>query len=769
MTRAPRVAIVSTYPPRQCGLATFSQDLFHSIREIPEVTGAGPGDLQVVAMDTGHYRQDYPPEVRIQVRANHWTDYREAAELLNLSPADVVSLQHEYGIFGGENGNLVIYLLKGLKKPVVTTLHTVLEKPTAGQRETLKTICGLSTLVVAQASKAVDILVGVFDVPRDKILLIPHGTPDVPFLDPAFYKHQCGTEGRRVVLTFGLISPNKGIEYAIEAMSLLVREFPDLLYIVLGATHPEVKKRYGESYRLSLERLVKERGLEDNVVFHNRFVSREQLLEFLVSADIYLTPYLAQEQIVSGTLAYAVACGKAVMSTPYLYAQELLADGRGVLVPFRNPEAMAEGLRSILSQNVLRDSMRSKAYAYGRKMTWPVVARSYMKAFEDAFRSYGPLAAEARRWVKPADQPSLPEVNLAHLRTLTDEVGLLQHACFSTPDRIHGYSTDDVARALLVSTMNWRLMADEAIWPFLQTYMAFVNHAIDPRTGRVRNFMSYDRRWTEEVGSDDCHGRTLWALGYCVHHLRIEPLFRLATRLFNRVRVPAASITSPRASAYIVLGCIQYLKHFAGDTEARALALSQASHLASLLKENSSQGWTWFEDIVSYDNGRLPQALIAAGAYLKDEAMLQGGLAALDWLLEMQTDPVQGHISLVGSHGWYRRGRERARFDQQPVEIPALMDACNEAFRATGEGRWISAMERCFSWFLGRNDVHSALYDFSTGGCFDGIHHMGVNQNQGGESTVSWLMSLHRMHLVHNEQTVRATAESNGEVAATRP
>lgn len=772
MTKVPRVAIVSTYPPRQCGLAVFSQNLFNSLRalgEFGEDREANNARLQVVAMDPGQYQGDYPPEVCLQIRAHRWTDYREAAEFLNLSSVDVVSLQHEYGIFGGEDGNLVLHLLKGMKKPVVTTLHTVLEQPTPGQRATLKTVCDLSTAVVAQARKAVDMLVDVFDVPREKIVMIPHGAPDVPFLDPAFYKKSRGTEGRRVLLTFGLISPNKGIEYAIEAVARLVEEFPDLLYVVLGATHPEVKKRHGESYRLSLERLVEERGLQDNVVFHNRFVSEEQLLEFLVSADIYLTPYLAEEQIVSGALAYAVACGKAVVSTPYWYAQEVLGEGRGVLVPFRDSAAMADGLRPLLADQVLRDGMRSNAYAFGRRMTWPVVARSYMEVFVDAFRAYGRQTAEARRWAKATDHPALPEVNLGHLRALTDDVGLLQHACHSTPNRFHGYSTDDNARALLLACMNWQLVADESIWPLVHTYMAFVNHAVDPETGRVRNFMLYDRRWVEEAGSDDCHGRTIWALGYCVNHLPVEPLFRLALGLFNRIRSPAAAIRSPRASAYVVLGCIEYLRHFAGDAETRTLAVRQASWLVQLLRENSTDGWIWFEDVVTYDNGRLPQALIVAGSYLRDDSLLTSGLRALDWLLDLQTDPEDGHISLVGTDGWYRRGRQRARFDQQPVEIPALMDACYVALRATGEKRWLAAMERCFSWFLGSNDVCSPLCDFTTGGCFDGIHHMGVNQNQGGEAVLSWLMSLHRMHLAYNEQTVKATAGRGNEVTFTTP
>jgi glycosyltransferase involved in cell wall biosynthesis len=391
MTGLPGVAIVCTYPPRQCGLAVFSRHLLDSLRALGEDREADGGRLQVVAVDSGEQDGDYPPEVRFRIGAHSRADYREAAWFLNASCAEVVSLQHEYGIFGGRDGDFVIHLLRGLKKPVVTTLHTVLERPAPGQRLTLKTVCALSSVVVAQADGAVDVLVDVFDVLRGKIVVVPHGAPDVPLLDSAFHKRSIGAEGRRVVLTFGLLSPNKGIEYAIEAVARLVDEFPDLLYVVVGATHPEVKKRHGERYRFSLERLVREKGLQSNVVFHNRFVSDEELMGYLLSADIYLTPYLAEEQIVSGTLAHAVACGKAVVSTPYRYAREVLAEGRGVLVPFRDPAAVAEGLRPLLADPVLRERMGRNAYTFGRRMTWPVVARAYAQVFGDAFRAHAAL------------------------------------------------------------------------------------------------------------------------------------------------------------------------------------------------------------------------------------------------------------------------------------------------------------------------------------------------------------------------------------------
>ena len=769
MDKQVRVAFVSTYPPRQCGIGTFSHDLLSGLQEIHASRGVANTNLQVVAIDSAHYRYDYPPEVRLQIRDHRMGDYREAAEFLNLSPVGAVSLQHEYGIFGGEDGNHVIHLLRTLKRPVVTTLHTVMDEPTPGQRETLRTICALSTFVVVQTQRAVDMLDQVFGVPRKKIVMIHHGTPDVPFLDPAFYKDQCGAEGRRMILTFGLINPNKGVEYAIEALSNVVSEFPDVLYIVLGATHPEVKRRFGESYRLSLEQLVKEKGLANNVVFHNQFVPKEQLIKFLVAADIYLTPYLSKQQIVSGTLAYAVACGKAVVSTPYWYAEELLSDDKGVLVPFRDSGALAAQLKTLLADQRLRDRLRKRAYRFGRQMTWREVAGSYLKVFENAMEEYGMQAVAAHTWVKATDQPSLPDVNLNHLRAMTDDVGMLQHAFFMTPDRIHGYCTDDNARALIVATMNWHLMADESILPLLQTYLAFVNHAIDRETGKIRNFMSYARKWTEEVGSEDSHGRTVWALGHCVAHMPTDAVLSLAMRLFNRALAPSGMVKSPRAAAYVVLGCLEYLNGFGGDREAMEVAYGGARRLADQLRSNTSSDWVWFEDILSYDNARLPQTLIAAGRRLKDEELLQDGLRSLEWLLDVQTDPKDGHISLVGTAGWYCRGGERARFDQQPLEISALIDACYEAYLATGEDRWSNRMERCFNWFFGRNDVRKVLYDFTSGGCYDGLHPTGVNQNEGAESTLSWLMALHRMHQVRNEQIVTAatTSASNREVAGT--
>lgn len=744
-SRGMRVAFVSTYPPRQCGIGVFCQDLLLALGEVKRIGRLGIAAARVVAIDSAPYRYDYPSEVCFQIRNYLQKDYGEAAEFLNLSPIDVVSIQHEFGIFGGADGEYVIDLMEAVRKPLVTTLHTVLKNPTPGQRGTLRRICNLSTRIVVQAHCAVEMLADVYAVPRSKIHMIHHGVPHVPFLDPAFHKGQCGAGGRQMILTCGLISPNKGIECAIDALATVAQVFPDVLYVVLGATHPEVRKRFGETYRSSLEEKVKERGLEHNVSFVNRFVTKEELIRFLVAADVYCTPYTSVEQTSSGTLAYAVACGKAVVSTPYLYAEELLADGRGVLVPFGDPTALAEEIGRLLDDQGIRDRIRMKAYQFGRHMLWTEAGASYLKVFGEAMEDHGTASGKVYAQIeRPAESPR-PDVNLNHLKTLTDDTGVLQHARFLTPDREHGYCTDDNARALIVSVTNWHLFRDEEILPLIDTYLAFLTHSVHRGTGRVRNLMSYDRGWLEDVGSEDSHGRTLWALGHCVAYGPSEAVSNHATQLFNLILRHCAVLRSPRAAAYSILGCLTYLRRFGGDTGARAVACDLAYYLANLLRSTASDDWVWFEDIVVYANARLPQALVGMGNLLKDKELLHDGLRSLEWLLAIQTDPSGKHLSLVGCNGWYPRGEEKAKFDQQPVEIPCLLDACHEAFLATGEEKWLLEMERCFGWFLGRNDVGEAVCDLRSGGCRDGIGPSSMNDNEGAEATLSWLMALHSM------------------------
>ena len=458
-----------------------------------------------------------------------------------------------------------------------------------------------------------------------------------------------------------------------------------------------------------------------------------------------------KDQIPPGPLAYALACGKVIVSTPYWYAQELLADGRGCLVPFRDSEALADKLIELLGDEAMRSRMRKLSYQYGRKMIWREVARNYAAAFEKALLEYSSVGKKSVQSLAVTESAVLPEIRLNHLRAMTDDTGLFQHALYTVPNRGHGYCIDDNARALIVTVMNWRLFKDEQICPLFRTYLSFLLDAYNRDAGRMRNFLSYQRRWQEEVGSEDSHGRSIWALGYTIAYPPDDSLLGLITRLFKQLLLPVDSFVSPRAWAFTIIGALYYLKRFGGDPEVRKLLVNLSGQLCQQFSEYATEEWFWLEEIVTYDNARIPQALIGAGSYLQEQQILQTGLCALNWLISIQTNPAGGQLSLVGNNGWYRRGGEKAPFDQQPLDAAAMVAACTQAYLATGEPRWQIAMDWSFNWFFGNNDTHQTLYDFSSGGCYDGLMPGGVNMNQGGESTLSLLLALHEMHLTSHQ------------------
>jgi len=500
-----------------------------------------------------------------------------------------------------------------------------------------------------------------------------------------------------------------------------------VVYIVLGVTHPGVKEASGESYRLSLERLVVSLGLERNVLFHNRYVSLPVLCEYIQAADVYVTPYQGKDQITSGTLAYAVASGRAVISTPYCYAEELLADERGRLADFGDVDGFARHLGDLLSNKSERETVRKAAYDYGRAMTWANTARQYAETFHEACTTFADQARELVREKRRAMRLSLPELRLDHLFTMTDDTGIFQHATFATPARTHGYCTDDNTRAMVVAATAWSLTKDRQMLPRIQTYLSFLEHAQPAEPGFFRNFMSYDRRWMEEAPSEDCQGRVLWALGHLIVHAPFESLRHLATDMFQVALEPIDTLRFPRAWALSILGLHYYLRWFDSDQEVRGKLRSLAGKLDKVFAENQSDDWPWFEDVITYDNARMPQALIIAGFTLEDDKLVDRGLKVLEWLLESQTAE-DGHLSIIGNKGWYRRGGERARFDQQPLEAAALIGACKAAYRASGNSEWLVKMRRCFEWFLGQNDVGASLIDFGTRGCYDGLESDGARE-----------------------------------------
>jgi glycosyltransferase involved in cell wall biosynthesis len=735
-----QVALLGSHLPRHCGIATFTSDLTDALAEqIPNL------DSFVIAMNDLGRRYPYRERVRFEISEGDEASYRRAADYLNVNGVDVLSLQHEYGIFGGKCGSHILSLLRELRMPIVTTLHTILAEPNESQRLVMDEIVKLSERLVVMSHHGADLLRRVHNAPESKLELIPHGIDATPV--DSSKRELFSVEGKSVIFTFGLLSPDKGIEYVIDALPTILARFPNVIYIVLGATHPHIKERQGETYRLMLENRAIRLGVASQVRFNNRFVSRDELRQYLSIADIYVTPYLKPEQITSGTLAYALGAGKAVISTPYWYAEELLAEDRGILVPWRDPKAIATSVIELLSNDEKRKAMQSRATEYGRAMSWPQVAKKYEQCFERAIEVHG----ERRRTASPSRilvgrALGLPELNLNHLRAMSDSTGLIQHADYNIPCYNEGYCLDDNARALLLMTLLQEVGTDEAVEvkALSARYLAFISHAFNPASGRFRNKMSYARTWLEDRGSEDSHARALWALGAVVGRSFDPGGQSLGGQLFHAALPVAMDFTSPRSWAFVLLGICEYLRAFQGDSSVQSMQTTLAGRLMAAYRSVRVPGWNWFEESVTYSNARLPQALIAVGRYIKNTEMIAIGLDSLAWLAREQTSP-EGHYAPIGSNGFWHRGDEKPMFDQQPLEASAMVSACLEASRATGEQRWLEEARRAFYWFLGDNHLQQALYDDATGGCRDGLHRERVNQNQGAESTLAFLLALLEM------------------------
>ena len=733
------IVLIGNYLPRQCGIATFTTHLLESI-----ALNALDKDCWAVAMNDRPEGYAYPSQVRFEINQSQLNEYSLSADMCNLNQVDVICLQHEYGIFGGKRGSFIIELLRDLKMPVVTTLHTIQEDPNLQDRHIMLQLAEFSDRLVVMSERSVEFLRNIYQVPEEKIVLIHHGIPDVPFVESDVYKDKLGVSGKKIILTFGLLSPGKGIEVVINALPEIVKAHPQVNYMVVGATHPHLKAEQGEDYRNSLHMLAKELGVSDHIVFHDRFVADEDLLEFIGAADIYVTPYQNEAQIISGTLAYALGMGKAVISTPYWHAQELLADDRGRLVPFRDPVALAREVINLLDHPDECHAIQERAYQYGRKMIWSDVGRRYLDTFAEAkLQRLRKNVPERPLETLGLRQQPLPEIKLEYLRRMTDDTGMLQHAKYTVPDRTHGYCVDDNARALIVAvTLQDLQPLDSALSDLAVIYLSFLSHAFNGQTGRFRNFMSYDRRWLEEIGSEDSHGRALWGLGIAVALGRDKGQVSFTLDLFQRALDSVEHFTSPRATAFAIIGIHAYLCRYRGDSRAKRMRKKLADRLMAWFRNSATEDWPWCEDTLSYDNARLPQALLLSGQGLNDGEMLEMGLRSLEWLHKVQTDKTGRHFAAIGNDGWLARGGVKARFDQQPIEAAAMVDACIEAFNCTWDEEWIAYAYRCFNWYQGENDLGIALCDYATGGCRDGLEAQGVNENQGAESTLCWLMAL---------------------------
>ena len=753
MSALGRLAFVGNSLPRRCGIATFTTDLQQAIEQLrPHESSC------IVAMTDTDHTYDYPPAVRLQINDRNLEEYEEAAHVLNMARCEVVSLQHEFGIFGGEAGGHVLALTSRLTMPLVTTLHTVLSQPTSAQRRVLGEIVDTSSRVIVMAEKGRELLRSVYRVAAGKIEVIPHGTPDCAFLEPDEAKAALGFGGRPVILTFGLLSPSKGIEVMIDAMPEILRTSAAAVYVVLGATHPNLIRDQGEAYRDGLVRRVRELGIEDHVVFLDQFVDQATLLRFISMCDVYVTPYLHEAQMTSGTLAYSFGLGKAIVSTPYWHARELLGEGRGILVPFGDAAALGRETAALLSDERRRLAMRERAYAVGRSMIWPRIAEHYRAVFASARRSdLRQITARPDAGGPPCDHAASRAMPIGHFLSLCDDTGLLQHAMHCVPDRSHGYCTDDNARALLLACALDK--AGETPLPDTMTsrFAAFLQHAWNRDTRRFRNFMDFDRRWHGEPGSEDCHGRALWALGECAQSDREQSRRQWAASLFAEALPAVERFCSPRAWSFTLLGLDAYCAAVAQDATARRLRGVLADKLIASLTAVETPDWVWFEEGLAYDNARLPQALIVTGSATGASNYLSAGLRALHWLMSLQTTPA-GLFRPVGSKSFGAKRTRPLAFDQQPLEATASISACLAAWQAAGDVTWQAHAGRAFAWFGGSNDLSLSLIDPETGSCRDGLHPDRANENRGGESVVSYLLSFAEMRQLGHlsgEQTKR--------------
>lgn len=747
--RTTHVAFVGDYIPRRCGIATFTADICEAIAaEYPKAK------CIVGSVNDRAEGYDYPERVRFEIEEQEIASYRRAAEFLNINNVEVLSVQHEFGIYGGPAGSHLLELLRNVRMPVVTTLHSVLRQPSADQRRVMTALDEVSSRFIVMAERGRTLLEDIYGVRPGKIDLIPHGVIDMPFVDSNFYKDEFGVEGKTVLLTFGLLSPNKGIEKVIEAMPAILERNPQCVYLVLGATHPNLLAAEGERYRHRLEALSESLGVAKQVIFHNRFVSLEELKEFIGAADIYLTPYLNEAQITSGTLSYAFGAGKAIISTPYWHAQELLEGERGVLVPFSDSGAIAAAVNDILSTPTRMTAMRKRAWKQGREMIWPVVAQRYMESFGRARAAMSESPAEEE--AAPAPHYPIPELKLDHLFTMSDQTGVFQHAIYTVPNFHEGYCTDDNARAFIFTVLLEELGENTAeVERVASSYLAFLWHAFDGNKSRFRNFMSYSREWLESHGSEDSHARALWAVATALGRSKNAGHRSLCALLFQRGLPPVARFSSPRAWAFTLIAIHEYLRTLSGDRVVGQMRDTLTAMLVDLFHANSSADWHWFERIVTYDNAKLSHALILSGYWTSQGETLDIGLRSLRWLLDVQT-AADGHFSPIGCHGFWPRGGRKARFDQQPLEAHAMISACLEAYSLTRDEEWRTAAQTCFEWFLGRNDLGLPLYDPITGGCRDALLQDHLNQNQGAESSLAFHLSLaeiRRSEQIHGSTT----------------
>jgi glycosyltransferase involved in cell wall biosynthesis len=754
-----KLAIIGNYPPRECGIGTFTKNLFNSIMQ-DNGNRKIPHEGFVVALNDYNNIYKYPEEVKLTIRQEHQGDYIEAAKFINLSGADICILQHEFGIFGGQSGVYVLPLLHRLEVPFIVTLHTILKSPSYNEKAILKEICKMAHNVIVMSNKAIEFLTDIYQVPSEKISLIEHGVPDINF-NAEDAKKKFKLSNRKVLLTFGFVGRNKGIETVINALPKVIKTHPEVLYIVLGKTHPNVIRHSGEEYRVFLHRLIKSLKLEKHVLFLNEFINVQDLFKYLSASDIYITPYLNEAQITSGTLSYAIGVGSAVISTPYWHASELLAEERGILFNFNDSENLTEILMNLLNNPAKLSELKRKAYDYGRGITWPKSGKKYALLAEKVLNEE-PKLIEKKDPI--FDLFTLPPFSLDHINCLTDDTGIIQHAKYGIPNLKEGYCLDDNARALLMVLMAYKQIKDKRALELSPVYLSYIHYMQNP-DGTFRNFMSFSRTFLDKIGSEDSFGRAIWALGYLLGNAPNDAYYQSGKEIFFNAVPHFQKIKSIRGIANTIIGIAHYLKSNLTDDSITEVLRSLAFKLIKHYEENTSADWRWFEALLAYDNGILPLALLHAAELLNDEKVTKIAIDSMDFLTSHTLK--DGYLSIIGNENWYKKQGERSVFAQQPVDAMAMVLMYHQAFQLTKEREYLTKLHNSFLWFLGENDLRMSLYDFETMGCCDGFESYGVNRNQGAESSLAYLIShltllqafeeFHKSNLNENRQTKAGT------------
>jgi len=729
-----KIAVIGNYPPRKCGIATFTENFIQSIFSVQDSFPEKNIQVEVFAMNDNDEGYPYPNIVKMGIRQHETQDYDTAIDYINNSGFDYCHIQHEYGIFGGVSGIYVMQFLSRIQIPIAVTLHTVLKEPNFYQRQILYAMGKVANRIFVMSKLATRFLKTIYKINEDKISIIEHGTPIFPESDKSIAQKKIGWDDRMNILTFGLLGRSKGVEVAIRALPNVIKKNPKVKYIILGKTHPHVVAHEGESYRNSLKLLARDLKVEKHVEFLDQYASEEDLSNYLAAADIYITPYLNENQITSGTLCYAVASGAAVVSTPYWHASELLANERGLLFPFNDSGALETHLCKLVSDKAYLKKYQSAAYSYGQSIVWPKIGQQY---YDIAIK----IVSESAKKDLNVNRILLscqPELSTEHLDRLTDDFGLLQHARYIFPNYEHGYCTDDNARALLFSSMLYHQNHTAKSLKYIEKYLSFLSYMKNDN-GSYVNFLDYSRNKLETIGSEDSFGRAIWALGHLISHAPNNMYLEYATELFNSSLSIFPKLTSLRGIANSIIGISWYLKTHPHHQEIKDILYQLSLGLFNTYSTEKSGSWHWYENLLSYDNGVLPLALLHAGDTLKKSIFIETALESLLFLERITLN--SNKLSLVGNEEWLEKGHEKSQFTQQAIDTMAMALAFQKAYQLKKDPHYYDMLELCYTWFLGNNDVYVPLYDEQTKGCGDGLHKYGVNRNQGAESLLSWLIS----------------------------